>query len=522
MTILEALVRHSTSTPKALAFSVEGHGLTFAQLADEASRVAALLERSGLGRGRRCAILLPTSLEWIVSFYALQWLGAVPVALPPDLEPAIAARRLAAVRAAAAVTTSEAAGPLADACHSVGLPVAMADGCSLRAEARSACAIAPAPPQADGIAFLQFTSGTTGEPRAAVILHRQLTASLTATDRLYGFTAQDVLVGSIPLHHVFGLFRFVCAPVFSACPCHLVPASPVSLRRWVETMSEVRATITAASDFAYRAAAQRVDPRGIDLSALRFASNGGEAVRVDTIEMFESRFGIEGVVRPGYGLTETTVTVCSLPPGLPLRTDADGNVTSGPPVSGVEVRIADDEGRPLPAGQAGHLLVKGPAIFAGYLDDPEGTAQVLRDGWLWTGDQASVDADGFVYVLGRERAMIKRGGISIPPRVIEEAVERVPGIGRAAAIGVPDTTSGTERIVVLVEVIDASLDPATARQAVATASAAGAGRTPSEVILLAPGAIPVSASGKVKHLQLREWVQQGRMVGVFNGGEAAN
>ena len=167
----------------------------------------------------------------------------------------------------------------------------------LSADAARLAPLDPSASEPDSVAYLQLTSGTSGDQRAAVILQRNLEATLRGMHEMIGFGPSDVMAGSIPLHYNFGLVRFVCAPVYSGCACYLTGAPPANVGRWLALMSEVRATVTAGPDYLYRAAALRVDPRDVDLRSLRFASNGGEAVHLDTIRLFEDRFRVPGTVR---------------------------------------------------------------------------------------------------------------------------------------------------------------------------------------------------------------------------------
>jgi long-chain acyl-CoA synthetase len=483
------LARRARTEPDRLAFSVAGRTITCGDLAARAARLAAALRAEGLAPGDHVALALPSSLDFIAAFYAVQWLGAAAVPLNPELPAEQIARRTAAAGCRFAMGASEFD---AMAATSTRLPP-----------------LEPAPARPDSVAYLQLTSGTSGEPRAAVILHRNLEATLRGMQEMIGFGPADVMAGSIPLHHNFGLVRFVCAPVYSGCPCHLTGAAPSNVGAWLALLGEVRATVTAAPDYLYRTAALRVSPAEIDLRSLRFASNGGEAVHLDTIRLFEERFGVPGTVRPGYGLAETTLSVSSLAPGLPLRS-IEGDIPScGPAVPGTEIGIVDEEGRRLPSGARGEIVVRGASVFAGYYNDPEGTARILRDGWLWTGDQGLLDEDGFLYVTGRQRWMIKRGGATIVPGEVEQAAMRVPGVARAAAIGVPDPGTTTERLVVIAEVDEAIAGAghdAWTRIAsdMGAAVARGVGHGPSEIVLVRGAILPLTGSGKVRHGELRD------------------
>jgi acyl-CoA synthetase (AMP-forming)/AMP-acid ligase II len=312
-----------------------------------------------------------------------------------------------------------------------------------------------------------------------------------------------VLVSWVPPWHDLGLVRFILGPVYCGAPCHLVQPAIRTIPLWLETASRVRATLLGAPDFAYRLAVRLAEPRGLDLSALRYATNGGEPVRRSTIIAFEERFGVPGVVRPGYGLAEATLGVTVLRPDEPLRVDDRGNVSCGRPFPEVEVRIAPE------AGDVGEILVRGPAVFAGYFEAEEATAEVLREGWLHTGDIGRLDADGHLYVLGRKRALLKRGGVPLAPRELEEAAQSVPGVRIAAAVGLPPSpAAATEEIVVAAE-IDPALSLPSLAEALVEAVEKAVGFAPDGVVLLAPRTLPRTANGKIRHRHLRDLLLAG-------------
>jgi fatty-acyl-CoA synthase len=280
-----------------------------------------------------------------------------------------------------------------------------------------------------------------------------------------------------------------------------------TLPTWIETISAAGGTITAAPDFAYRLAARLVDPARVNLSTLRIATSGGEVVRLSTIRQFESRFNCPGVVRPGYGMAETTLGVTTLKTGEPLLVDRSGAVSNGRLLRAVEVRILDASGTACPPGESGRIVVKGPTVFAGYLNDPASTAAVLSDGWLETGDDGAIDEAGYLYIHGRRRAMIKRAGASIAPREIEEVVDELPGVRRSAAIGIEARAdSVTEDVVVIAEVERgvAAARRLDLREAIAAAVRDAVGARPHDVLLVAPNAIPRTASGKIRYGILKQ------------------
>lgn len=481
-TLDAALAHRAACAPDSPAFAEGGERLSYGRLHAEAGALASGLASLGVRRGDRVVLLLPAGLDFIRAFFALQRLGAAPCALDPSLAPATAARRAARVRPALVLGEGLDGVKLDEVPH---LQPWEGEG-----------------PGEDDVAFLQPTSGTSGEPRAAVVLHRNAIASLRVSRDWVGLGSQDVLVSWVPPWHDLGLVRFVLGPVYFGAPCHLVPPAIRTLPLWLQTASDVRATVLGAPDFAWRLAARLVNPEGLDLSALRYATNGGEPVRQSTIVSFERRFGVPGVIRPGYGLAEATLGVTGLLPGEPLRVDDRGNVSCGRPLAGVEVRTD---------GDPGEILVRGPAVFAGYFEAEEATRETLRDGWLHTGDIGRLDADGHLYVLARKRALLKRGGAPLAPRELEEAAESVPGVKVAAAVGLPPSPdASTEEIVLAVEA-DPAAEPSQLAWAVSGAVEDALGFAPDGVLVLAPRAIPRTPNGKVRHAVLRDAILAGEL-----------
>lgn len=482
--VVDALVIRATDTPDGLAYTCRGTSATWADALDGARRAASMLAERGAGPGVHCALVLPTSVTFIAAFYGAQLLGAVPVAINPRLPSHQIRRRIDALECRVVVTTDD-----ADALQ----------------------ALPPRPlhalptPSPDDLSHLQITSGTTGDSRAVMLRHRNVTATvLAARDRLEP-RPDDVFVGWLPLHHDFGLIRFLLGPLLFGCPSHLVESSMGTLPTWLETISRTRATITGAPDVAYRLAPRLVPAARVNLRSLRVATSGGEVVRSSTIRAFEAHFDVPGRVRPGYGLAEATLGVTSLAPGDPLRVDASGHVTCGQAMTGVTVRIESDDGTTAPAGTPGHIMVRSPGVFAGYLHDAAGTADVLRDGWLRTGDVGALDADGHLYVHGRERAMLKRGGAVIAPRELEEVADAVAGVRRSAAVDVRCEDEGSERIIIVAEVERhlGEHERRAARDAIAQVTTRAVGFSPHDIVLVAPGAIPRTATGKIRYDALR-------------------
>ncbi|HKR65177.1 MAG TPA: class I adenylate-forming enzyme family protein, partial [Thermoanaerobaculia bacterium] len=406
------------SDPDRVAFAEGDARLTYAQLFDDASALAAGLAEKGARPGDRIAISMAAGLDFARVFWAIQLLGATSCALNPYVPAATLSRRAERVRASLLVT-------------------------GVNDIPQSSRALPRAEPEPDSIAILQPTSGTSGESRAAMIRHSNVITCLGSATSILHFGPHDVFVAWVPPWHDLGLIRFMIGTVFWGARTHIVQPAIQTIPEWLQTMSRERATVTGAPDFAWRLASRFVDPRTVDLTSLRDATNGGEPVRASTVEMFENTFGLSGAMLPGYGLAEITLGATCLLPGEPHRTDDRGNVSCGRALPHVELRIADD----------GEILLRGPLVFAGYFDAEEATRETLRDGWLHTGDVGHLDSDGHLYILGRKRAMLKRGGAVLAPRELEEAAQQVEGVKIAAAIGMA-TERGTEEIVVAIEIGD--------------------------------------------------------------------
>ncbi|MBS0203227.1 MAG: AMP-binding protein [Planctomycetes bacterium] len=506
-TIVETLSYRAKSTPDGVAYAFDSEPLSYGQLHADVERIARGLIHADLHRGDRCAVLLPTGLQFVRAFYAVQAAGAIPLAINPELLPPFLLNRLEAAQCRFAVVPQsrrEAFSP-----HK-SISFQTIEDLMLSPFGRASL---PKPEPDEG-ALLAATSGTSGEHRTALLLHRNLMASVRSSAERLLVGPDDVLVNWAPLYHGLGLMRFLLGGLYFGCPVHLVAPTLLNLRRWLETMGRVRATITGAPDFGFRMAAELVNPDGLDLHSLRYAMNSGEPIRLTTIEKFEQKFGVPGVIRPGYGLSEAN-GVSNLAPGEPLRTDAAGNVSCGRAADGLRLEIVNEADQPQPPGVAGEIRLSGEQVFAGYCDDDKATREKLRDGWLYTGDIGCLDADGHLYIQGRKRALIKRAGAMIVPRDIEEPAEQIAQVLVAGAIGVDRSSLGIEDLVVVVEAAADSIGSETGRNAIIRAVSASIlesrGLSPNEVLIVPPGTIPRTPNGKLRHEELKRMYLNGNL-----------
>jgi acyl-CoA synthetase (AMP-forming)/AMP-acid ligase II len=280
-------------------------------------------------------------------------------------------------------------------------------------------------------------------------------------------------------------------------------------RVWLELITRVKATFTVSPDFGYRNCVRNVtDTTGLDLGSLKQALSGAEPVRTSTIQAFEEKFGLANVITPCYGLAEATLAVAIWPRKTPLRLDASGRFLSvGRPCRGVSVRIMDGE-HEAPAGAEGEVCVKSPGVMQGYYNNPIATQRVLgSDGWLRTGDLGFVDSEGYLFISGRLKDLIILGGENMAPADIEEIVDRIAAVRYSAALGIDNERTGTQRLHVVAEVREAELGAeAMSRltREIVQRVHRERGHRPAKVLLVRPGTIPKTSSGKIQRSRLVE------------------
>ena len=445
----------------------------------------------------RIGVLLPNDARFPAAFFAAQALGAaaVPLAWPvvdgaPErvragLEPVLRRARLNLL-----VTTPE--------MREVdwGVPLVTAPGAPLD----SAC-----PVEDGGTAFIQFTSGSTGDPRGAVISQRAALHSARAMAEALRLSPRDVGVSWLPFFHDMGLVGVLLTSLVARFPVHVLRPGDFLMRprRWLELVSATRATLTVGPDFAYVLATRRVDAAGLDLSSLRCVLSGSEPVHRATLDGFTAKFAPAGFDArawlPVYGLAEATLGVCFSRRGFPISdlvVDGREVPSVGAALVGVEVKVVDRAGAEVPPGQQGELCVRGPVLMDGYFEHPEATRAALRDGWLHTGD-LGVTREGAVWVTGREKELIIQQGRKFHPydieRVVSGLVDATPN--GVAAVARRDR-DGHERLVVMVELRRQSSVPDV--KVLRGEVLRTLGVRIDEVECVPAGTLPRTTSGKVK------------------------
>ena len=402
--LLDAAARRRTDAP---ALVWDGGSLTWRELELRAGGAARRLSRRGVQPGDTVALLLPNGWGFVAALWGALKLGATPVPLNPLLSPDERDRVLAHL--APALVVDELSGS----------EEAAWDGVDGKAPA-----------------LILYTSGSTGQPRGAVLSHAALKAANESwAGPVMRLTQQDVVLAVLPLAHSFGLNGALLAPLLAGATVAL--SERFTPEDTLRAISRHRVTVFPAVATMFQRMLALPELSEAACSTLRIAVSGAAPCPWELAEAWRLRTGVR-IVR-GYGMTELFRPISYLADDPIDLEDAIGRA-----VPGVEVRVVDEDGRPLAAGEPGELLIRTPAAMDGYLRAEDDTRAVLRDGWFHTGDLGTVSSEGFVSVVGRKKDLILRGGYSVAPGEVEAALLTHPSVAEAAVVGTPDAVLGEE------------------------------------------------------------------------------
>ena len=508
-TLTELIGQRAAADPGTPYFHLFDSPVTYGELWRQSERFAAGLAKRGVERGDKVCLIYPTCAEFFYTFFGALRLGAIPVPLYPTLGVEGTANIFRDSEARAVVTigwfrrgVEESAAAAATVRH-------VLEPSDLEVDER--CPALPAAREED-TAFIQYTSGSTGHPRGVMLSHANVCRTVEFMAEAAQLTREDTLVSWLPLYHDMGLIGCAFTPPITGTPFYLLPPDLKNPRTWLELVTRVRATFTVSPDFGYRNCVRNIhDTTGLDLSSLKQALSGAEPVRASTIQAFEDKFGVPGVIGPCYGLAEATLAVAIWPRAIPRRLDRSGKFLSvGQPCRGVSLRIVSDDGQALGPDIEGEVCVRSPGVMQGYYNNPEATQNVLSsDGWLRTGDLGFVDAEGYLYLTGRLKDLIILGGENLIPVDVEEIVDEVPGVRYSAAVGVESERTGSQRLHVVAEVREGAADsdamPQLVREIVQRVHH-GRGHRPAKVFLVRPSTIPKTSSGKIQRSRLGQMI----------------
>lgn len=430
------LVDAATARPDHLALKCGESRYSYREFDEAAAKVATLLADRGIVPGDRVGLMLPNVPEFAILFYGILRAGAVAVPMNPLLKSREIAFYLGNTSAKLILAVPTFADEAKGGAEASGADCVVVDE-SLQA-AISAAAPQAAPVARDDLdtAVILHTSGTTGKPKGAELTHIGLHRNAEITVRtLIGAGTDDVLMGCLPLFHVFGLTCGLNSAVIAQASLTLIPRfDPIVVLDAIAT-DEVTVFLGVPTMYSALIAAQRPTD---DTSSLRTCVSGGAALPAQVITDFEANFN--AVILEGYGLSETSPVACFNHPDKERRAG-----TIGTPIEGVQMRIVDVNGREAPTGEPGEVQIKGHNVMKGYWQLPEKTAEAVdADGWFSTGDVGTKDADGYYRIVDRTKDMIIRGGMNIYPREVEEVLYEHPDVAAAAVVGVPHQTLGED------------------------------------------------------------------------------
>ncbi|MGP8307890.1 AMP-binding protein [Vibrio sp. YIC-376] len=520
--------------------------VSYQKLKDQALNVSAGLINAGIEPGDCVAIMLPTSTDYFYSFFGILYARAIPVPIYPpariqQIEDHLTrhASILNNAQAKLLITVPEAK-PLA---HLLKLQVPSIDSIVTSHDLENT-STAPdvGVAKSDDIAFLQYTSGSTGVPKGVTLTHSNLLANIRAMGKVIGAKSDDVFVSWLPVYHDMGLIGAWLGSLYHAIP--LVIMSPLLFltkpQRWLWAIHRHRGTLSPAPNFAYELCVARVkesDLEGLDLSSWRLSWNGAEPVSPKSIKNFTEKYAKYGfkpeAMSPVYGLAESSVGLT-----FPIKvreprieyferetlsqfgravlaqeedSDAIPFIGLGYPLPDHQIRIVDELGKELPEGEEGSLEFQGPSATQGYYRNPDQTKMLYHDDWLVTGDRAFT-LGGELFITGRSKDIIIKAGRNIYPHELEQAVGSIDGIrkGCVAAFGCHDCHSGTEKLVVLAE--SRETDKGKIKQfkkKINKLALRLLGNPVDDIVIGPPHAIPKTSSGKIRRSACKELYEKG-------------
>ncbi len=496
------LTETAAATPDRIVASYDGGRLGYAELDTLSGRLAAGLTQAGLRPGDRVGLHLPNIPQFLISYFGILRAGGIVVPLNVLLRAPEVAFHLensgssflitweAVLEHAVKGAQSAGVGAIYAVGHADGADGVLPFGYLLAAASQDATAgIVPREP--GDTAVIMYTSGTTGRPKGAELTHLQLYMNADIPGRLFEVRPDDVVITVLPLFHVFGLSSILNVCVRFGCTMSLIPRfDPAAV---LSAIQRDRATIFEGVPAMFIGLLAYPDLGSYGVSSLRVAISGGASIPGPVLDAFERRFGV--LILEGYGLTETASTTTF------NRSETDRRAYSvGKPIWGTQTQVWDGDGHALPPGEdnVGEVVTRGLHVMKGYLNSPEATADAFTGDWFHTGDLGYFDKDGYLFIVGRLKELIIRGGYNVYPVEIEDVLHAHPAVAEAAVVGIPDDRLGEEVKAVVVLKPEAAL---TADELIAFCRERIAAYKYPRVVEFR-GALPKNALGKILKDQL--------------------
>src|SRR3990167_8049278 len=525
--------------------------ITYQHLLFSSLRIAQGLRERDLKKGETVAIMLPTQAGFFYSFFGVLLAGGIPVPIYPPFRAHMLeaytkteARilRNAEVRILITFNQAEKLSHLMKAF----IP-SLKEVTTVDTLLQSQQLASPYHAKSDHYAFIQYTSGSTSDPKGVLLTHANLLTNIRAYGHAIQVTSDDISVSWLPLYHDMGLIGLWLGSLYYGIP--LILMTPFAFlnhpERWLWAIHYHRCTLSGAPNFAYELCTRKIDPamiEGLDLSSWRVAANGAEKIYPRTLENFAEKFAAYGLKRkailPVYGLAESTVCLTISPVEREFRIDyvhrlsfekesiarpandrdkgALSFVSCGVPIEGHEIRIVNDDNTVLAERYVGNLQFCGPSNMQGYYHHPKATQAVYHNGWWDTGDLAYI-ADGELFITGRRKDLIIKAGRNLYPVEIEELIGGIPGVrqGCVVAFGVTDMERGTEQLIVVAEIQKNSrAKQSEIFHAIQAIIVENLDIVPDHIVLVAPRTVPKTSSGKLQRAACKSMYMSGKLDGI--------
>jgi long-chain acyl-CoA synthetase len=416
------------------ALRLDDHTQSYAELSDAAARVASWLKERGVQPGDRVGLVLPNVPAFPILFYGALHAGAVVVPMNPLLSDREVAYYLTDSRAKTVFAWEDMAQAAQTAAEPLGVDVVTVGAMGPDLSGRDGAALVERAD--DDTAVLLYTSGTTGQAKGAELTHHNLASNAASSaETLFELTPDDVVMGCLPLFHVFGLTCGLNASVLSGSCLTLLPRfDPASA---LDVIARDKVTVFEGVPTMYSGMLHQPADSRPDVSTLRTCVTGGSPMPVEVLKGFEEAFAC--IILEGYGLSETSPVASFNHPHAERKPGSIGTA-----LRGVELRLVDDDGKLVGGQDIGEIAIRGENVMKGYWQRPDATAEAMVDGWFLTGDLARVDDDGYYFIVDRKKELIIRGGYNVYPREIEEVFYEHPAVAEAAVVGMPHGDLGEE------------------------------------------------------------------------------
>ncbi|MEH6936747.1 long-chain-fatty-acid--CoA ligase [Bacillus sp. JJ664] len=425
--------------PNRFAYTFLDQSVTYQELDEMVDKVALGLYENGIGKGDRVALVLGNCPEFVIAYYGILRTGASVVPINPIFTPREITYILSNSKAKAVIANSGLSHLLSSLVNTLeNLKITFYTE-SLNPYnsweqllQSSENEFVPPSIEENDLAVVLYTSGTTGNPKGAMLSHRNMGSNAETFAEFFGYTQEDRIIATLPMFHVFCMTVCINTPI--KCGAHILIIPKFNPTEVVNTISREKATLFAGVPTMYSFMMQ-VNATAEDFSSIRACFSGGASLPLELLNRFQERYKVD--ILEGYGLSETA-PITTFTPLNGIRKSGSIGIN----IPNVINKVVDPNGFEVPVGEIGELIVQGPNVMLGYLEMPEATLSSIKDGWFYTGDLAKMDEDGYFYIIDRIKDLIIVGGYNVYPREVEEVLYQHPAVVEAAVIGIPDSNYG--------------------------------------------------------------------------------